>query len=147
MSFQTFVGQGNLTGDVQFQETDFSKMAKFTLAVSRKFKDKSGQLIEEVLFLDTVVWGNQAQSCASYLKKGSPVLCQGMLKEQKWVDKTSGLQRSKIVLYADKVVFLNARTQDRQDDAPMPFGKANNGVSMADPAIGQIDFTGLDLPF
>jgi single-strand DNA-binding protein len=69
------------------------------LAVNEKYKDK-----EEVLFVDVTVWGKNAETCAEYLHKGSPVFVEGKLKLNTW--EQDGQKRSKIDVTALSVQFL-----------------------------------------
>lgn len=142
MSFNLAVLQGNLTRDPELKSAGASQVCKFGLAISRKYKD-----VEEVIFMDIAVWGAQAPACAQYLKKGSPALVQGSLKEEKW-NAPDGTPKSRIVVNADRVVFLGKRS-DQEDQAPMPFGKANSQLNKADPLTGQgeLDLSGMGLPF
>ena len=54
---------------------DGKEVTSFSVATSRKYKD-----VEEVVWLDVSVFGNQAESCNQYLSKGDPVLVVGRLK-------------------------------------------------------------------
>ena len=141
MSFQVYVIQGNLTRDPEMKSVGATQVTKFAIATSRKYKDK-----EEVLFMDVEVWGAQAPACAQYLKKGNPALAQGYLKLQEWNDNSTGAPKSKVVLQADRVVFMGSKKDDKMEQAPMPFGKADSQIKNANPE-GQalMDFN--SLPF
>ena len=43
-----------------------------------------GEQREEVCFIDIEVWGKQAESCNTYLKKGSQALVEGRLRFDQW---------------------------------------------------------------
>lgn len=148
MSFQLYVIQGNLTRNVDLKQVGQTQVAKFAIATSRKYKDKTGSLVEEVLFMDVAVWGAQANSCAQYLKKGSSALAQGYLKTEEWNDNSTGTPKSKVVLQADKVVFLGSKKSESEDTAPMPFGKADSQLKNATPeGQGLLELGGMGLPF
>lgn len=152
MSFQITVAQGNITRDIDLKQVGATHLAKFAVAISRKYKGKSEEWIEDVLFLDVAVWGAQALSCAKYLAKGSSVLVQGTLKNEEWTDAKTNAPKNRIVLYADKVVFLgNKRTNENNnsdEQAPMPFGKENQHLKNATPeGQGLIDMNSMGLPF
>jgi single-strand DNA-binding protein len=55
------------------------------------------------------VWGKQAEQCGEYLAKGRQVYVEGRLKTDKWQDKQSGQERSKVKVVADTVRFLGGR--------------------------------------
>ena len=146
MSFNLVVLEGRLTRDPEIKSVGSTQVCKFALAVSRKYKDT-----EETIFMDIAVWGAQAPACGQYLKKGSNALVQGTLKEERWTS-NDGTPKTKIVVNADKVVFLGGKKSDQEDQvdqAPMPFGKANQGMSKMDPSTGQgeLELGGLGLPF
>lgn len=143
MSFNLVVLEGRLTRDPELKNVGSTQVCKFALAVSRKYKDT-----EETIFMDIAVWGAQAPACGQYLKKGSNALIQGTLREEKW-NAQDGTSKTKVVVNADKVVFLGGKRSDADDQAPMPFGKAHQGLKMADPLNGQgeLELGGLGLPF
>lgn len=84
-------------------------ICKIGLAVNRKFAGRDGQEREETLFVDVDVWGKQAESCNTYLRKGSPALVEGRLKLDEWDDRETGRKRSKIGVTAERVQFLGGR--------------------------------------
>ncbi len=139
MSFNLVVLEGRLVRDPELKNVGSTQVCKFALAVSRKYKDT-----EETIFPDIAVWGAQAPACGQYLKKGSNVLVQGVLREEKW-NAQDGTPKTKIVVNADKVVFLGGKKDDRDDQAPMPFGKNREHIEKMDPSTGQalMDFDAL----
>lgn len=143
MSFNLVVLEGRLTRDPELKNVGSTQVCKFALAVSRKFKDT-----EETIFMDIAVWGAQAPACGQYLKKGSNALVQGTLKEERW-NAQDGTPKTKIVVNADKVVFLGGKKDDRDDQqAPMPFGKANQGMKHVNSeGQGELELGGMGLPF
>ena len=84
-------------------------VATLRLATGRSYTTKDGDRREETLFIDVTVWNRQAENCCQYLKKGSQVHVEGYLKMDTWQDKTSGENRSKIKVEADRVQFLDSR--------------------------------------
>lgn len=100
---------GNLTRDPEYKQLPSGQaLTRLGLASNRQYKNKqSGALVQEVCYVDTEVWGPQAESCRQYLQKGKPVLVEGRLKFDSWKD-TEGQTRSKHVIVADKVVFLSS---------------------------------------
>lgn len=102
---------GNLTKDPEIRYTPGgTPVATMRLAVSSKFK-QGDETKEDTLFIDTVVFGKQAESCSHYLSKGNPVLVEGRLRERKW--ESDGVQRSKFEIIANTVRFLPKRDQQR----------------------------------
>src|SRR6266508_803585 len=85
-------------------------VANLRIATSRSWTDKqSGQRKEETEWHDVELWGKQAEQCGEYLAKGRQVYVEGRLKTDKWQDKQTGQERSKVKVVADTVRFLGGR--------------------------------------
>ncbi len=112
MSFNRIIMVGNLTRDPDYKQlTSGQAVCRLGLASNRQFKNKqSGDMIQEVCYIDIDVWGPQAESCRQYLQKGRPILVEGRLKLDSW-DDASGQKRSKHSIVADRVVFLGSNAQ------------------------------------
>ena len=124
-SYNRVILMGNLTRDPELTYTQSgTAIAKFGLAVNRKFAGKDGEKKEEVDFFDIEAWEKQAENCNEYLKKGSGVLIEGRLKQERWEDKESRKQRSRIKIVASVVQFLpkGQQTQDEQQDEQQEWG-------------------------
>jgi single-strand DNA-binding protein len=119
---------GNLVSDVELRQLESGMaVADLRLAVSERFKNKGGEMVEKTLFIDVVVWDRQAENCAKYLGKGSPVLVEGRLQMDEWTDKEGG-KRSKIRVRADTVQFLGKPGgAGRDGDAPRRVQPGTSG--------------------
>jgi single-strand DNA-binding protein len=108
-SFNRVIMAGNLTRDPDYKQLSSGQaVCRLGLASNRQFKNKqSGDMIQEVCYIDIDVWGPQAESCRQYLQKGRPILVEGRLKLDSW-DDANGQKRSKHSIVADRVVFLAA---------------------------------------
>lgn len=101
---------GRLTSDVEMRSTQTGKsVAKFTLAVDNGSKEGGAH------FLEVVAWEKLAELLEKYTKKGSKVLIQGSLKQETWEDKDSGKKRSKVVVSANDVTFLDSKSSAEPD--------------------------------
>jgi len=102
---------GNLGKDPEVRYTQGGQaVANLRIATSRSWTDKqSGQRKEETEWHDVEVWGKQAEQCGEYLAKGRQVYVEGRLKTDKWQDKQSGQERSRVKIVADSVRFLGGR--------------------------------------
>lgn len=111
-SFNRVIMAGNLTRDPDYKQlTSGQAVCRLGLASNRQFKNKqSGDMIQEVCYIDIDVWGPQAESCRQYLQKGRPILVEGRLKLDTW-DDANGQKRSKHSIVADRVVFLASNAQ------------------------------------
>jgi single-strand DNA-binding protein len=99
---------GNLGKDPEVRYTSGGQaVANLRIATSRSWTDKaSGQRKEETEWHDVEVWGKQAEQCGEYLAKGRQVFIEGRLKTDKWQDKTSGQERTRVKVVAENVRFL-----------------------------------------
>ena len=112
---------GNLTKDPEVRYTPGgTPVATMRLAVTSKYK-QGDDVKDDTLFIDTVVFGKQAESCGHYLGKGNPVLVEGRLRERKW--DSDGVQKSKFEVIASNVRFLPKR------DARSPKAEGMGGSS------------------
>jgi single-strand DNA-binding protein len=125
---------GNLTRDPELKQVGTANVCRMSLASNRQYKNRqTGAIVQEVCYVDIVVWGPQADNCSQYLQKGKPVLVEGRLKFDSWKD-TDGKMRSKHSIVADSVVFLGAGQMAETtsmdgfaDDAAPKLGAAPKG--------------------
>lgn len=92
---------GRLTRDPELRYTQQgTAVARFTLAINRKFKR------EETDFIDIVVWQKQAENCAQYLTKGQLAMVEGRLQVRNY-EGQDGQKRKAVEVVADDVKFLS----------------------------------------
>jgi single-strand DNA-binding protein len=112
-SFNKVILAGNLTRDPEVRYTaKGSAVAAFTLAVNRRWKSESGELKEEVSFIDVEAWDKRAETIAQYLKKGNPFLVEGRLKQDTWEDKNTHQKQSKLKVVLEGFSFLGTGRAD-----------------------------------
>jgi single-strand DNA-binding protein len=106
---------GNLTRDPELRQLPSGQaVCRLNLAINRQFKNRqTGDMVQEVCYIDIDVWGPQAESCSNYLQKGRQALVEGRLKLDSWQD-NDGNNRSKHSVVADRVVFLSSGQQQDQ---------------------------------
>ncbi len=108
-SFNKVILMGNLTRDPEVRfTTGGTAICAFGMAMNRRYTTAQGEEREEVCFVDVEVLGRQAESCGNYLRKGAPAFVEGSLRYDQWNDKTTGQKRSRLLVRADRVQFLNA---------------------------------------
>lgn len=96
---------GNLTRDPELKSLPSgSKVATFSLATNRVWKDSSGAKQESVDYHNIVVFGRQAETSAQYLKKGQSVLVEGRIQTRSW-DAADGTKKYRTEIVADRVQF------------------------------------------
>lgn len=111
---------GNLTRDPEVRYLPSGvAVSDMRMAMTDKYKSKSGEWVESTCFIDVVVWGVTAENCGKYLRKGSPAFVEGRLQLDEWKAK-DGTNQSKIRVRADRVQFLSSGrpTKDSPDSDP-----------------------------
>jgi single-strand DNA-binding protein len=112
---------GNLTRDPEVRYTPAgTAVGDLALAINENYKNKAGETVESTVFVDVEVWARQAETCAEYLFKGSPVFVEGRLKLDQWTNQ-QGEKRSKLRVRADRVQFLGAPKRGAET-ADVPHG-------------------------
>lgn len=72
---------GNLTRDPELKSLPSGiRVASFSVATNRVWKDKNGVKQENVDYHNVVVFGRQAEIVGQYLKKGGSVLVEGRMQ-------------------------------------------------------------------
>ena len=118
--YQKLIIIGNLGRDPEMRYTTEGKpVTSFSVATSRKFGDK-----DETTWFRVSVWGNQAESCNQYLRKGSKVLVEGALRADeagnpRVFEHKDGGWGASFEVTASAVKFLSGKDdQPANDDVP-----------------------------
>jgi|SRR6185312_15023804 len=95
---------GNLTRDPELRSLPSGGgVCSFSVATNRVFKKADGSKQEATEFHNVVVFGRQAETCAQYLKKGSPAYIEGRLQTRSWEAEKGKQYKTEIV--AERVQF------------------------------------------
>jgi len=139
---------GNLGKDPELSYLPSGQsVAKFSLATSRKYKDKTGELKEETEWHNIVAWGKLGEISAQYLKKGRQAYVEGRISSRKWEDR-EGKQRTSFEIVADEVVLLGSRGEEGAEAPARPAAatrSAKPSDDFGEPASQEI--TDDDIPF
>ena len=85
---------GRLTRDVEMRYSQSNvAVAKLSIAVNHYYRSDAGESKEETSFFDCVAFGKSAQVCQDRLKKASPVLLEGNLRNRSYVDQSGQNRR------------------------------------------------------
>jgi len=108
-SFNKVILAGNLTRDPELRYTPKgTAVARIGLACNRKWKSETGEMKEEVTFVDVDAFGKTAETIGQYLKKGRPILIEGRLRYETWEDKQTKQKRSKLGVVMETFQFLDS---------------------------------------
>lgn len=139
---------GNLGRDPDLQYIEGNvAVAKFPLATTETFKDKSGALVSQTEWHTVVLWRGLADLAMKYLHKGSLVFIEGRLRTRQWEDKDKH-RRFSTEIVGDNLVMLDRRKENGDIPAPPTDTHQNGNVIPApdmsyDPGMGNKE----DLPF
>jgi single-strand DNA-binding protein len=126
--------------DVQFLEGNIG-VAKFPLATTETFKDRSGKLVSQTEWHTVVLWRGLAELAQKYLHKGSLVYIEGRLRTRSWEDK-EGNRKFATEVVGDNLIMLDKRTDG---GSTLSSDHSNiEGISSTDAPPPE---TGGDLPF
>ena len=130
---------GRLTKDPELRYTPSNvAVASFNLAVNRNFKNQAGD--READFISCIMWRQQAENFANWLKKGALVGITGRIQTRNY-DNQQG-QR----LYVTEVVAESFQTLEKKDNSANQSSMENQ----MPPSYGQgepMDISDDDLPF
>jgi single-strand DNA-binding protein len=100
---------GNLGRDPELNYLPSGQsVCKFSLATSRAYKDKQGELKEETEWHNIVAWGKTGEICAQYLKKGGQAYIEGRIQSREYEGK-DGQKRKTYEIIAENVQILGRR--------------------------------------
>ncbi len=120
---------GNLGRDPEVRHTKTgTAVANFTLATTRRWRDKDGQQQEQTEWHKIVAWDRLAEICTEYLSKGKQVYIEGRLQTRDWEDK-EGNKR-----WTTEIVALEMQMLGRRGDYESQ-GSAS-GATAAEPSGG-----------
>ena len=108
--------QVSLTGnlgdfpEIRYFESGKSK-ASFRIAVSTG-RDKSPD------WFDIECWNQSAERAMQRLSKGTRVVVSGSLKQERWEDKQSGGQRSKVIINVESIEIIERAPQQPASKQP-----------------------------
>src|SRR5581483_1020690 len=104
---------GNLGRDPEVRSTPSGQpVANFTLATSRRWRDKNGQKQEQTEWHTVVCWGKQAEIAGQYLTKGKQIYVEGRLQTRSWDDKQTGEKKYRTEIVCENFQMLGGRGGD-----------------------------------
>ena len=93
--------------DVQLLEGNIA-VAKFPLATTETFKDRSGKLVSKLNGIQLCLWRGLAELAQKYLHKSSLVYIEGRLRTRSWEDK-DGNRKFATEVVGDNLIMLDKR--------------------------------------
>ena len=130
---------GNLGKDPEIRHLDGGRgYAKFSIATSESYKDKSGQKVDQTEWHNIAIWRpGLVELTEKYLKKGNKVYVEGKLRTRKWQGE-DGVDKYTTEVNVDEFTFLSTKKDAVSNAEAKPAQDNNNQKS---------DNTEDDLPF
>lgn len=124
---------GRITKDLELKSAGQTQVTNFSIAVDNPFKK------DDASFFDIVAFGKTAELLNNYCGKGSKILIEGNLKQDRFQDK-QGNNRSAVRVIANRIEFLDSKGQSNSQP------KQQQGQAQDNP-FGNSDDEFSDLPF
>lgn len=111
---------GNLGKDPEVRSLPSGQpVATWTMATSRRWRDKNGQKQEQTEWHQIVCFGKQAEIAGQYLQKGKQIYVEGRIQTRSWDDRNTGEKKYRTEIVCDNFQMLGQRggdfdTSDRQ---------------------------------
>ena len=113
---------GNLGKDPEIRITPKEKkVASFSMAVNRSYKDQDGKTIEDTQWINVEAWETLANIVESYLQKGSQVYIEGRLKTEKYEKNGETKYFTKVVVRDMLMLGRSRNGGEVPDEDDIPF--------------------------
>jgi single-strand DNA-binding protein len=123
---------GNLGRDPEVRSTQSGQpVASFSLATSRRWKDREGNRQEHTEWHNIVCWGKLAEVAGQYLNKGKQVFVEGRLQTRSWDDRNTGEKRFRTEIVCENFQMLGSRGGDGDHE------RGDRGEHAAPPGPGR----------
>ena len=133
-NYNKVILMGNLAQDPEYKELNGGKqVTNFVIAVNRTWNGPQGEESSEVSFIDCEIWGKLAKTIADHFSKGRPIFIEGRLRQDKWIDKETQKQKSKLRVVAENFNFIDSKkTSDSGETVPVAAGNVSNNGELVD---------------
>jgi len=112
---------GRLTKQPELKVTKNGKnVLAFSVATNYKYKDASGNPVEETEFHNVVAWQRAAEVIAQYFNKGDEIYVSGRMKTRSWEDK-DGVKK-----YISEIMLEKFEFGQKKKDGKYSQGKSHD---------------------
>ena len=127
---------GRLTADPELSKTGDMTIAKFTLAVNRRFK-KEGQ--PDADFIRCAAFGKTAENIGKFFSKGKAILIEGRIQTGSY--EKDGVKHYTTDIIVETFDFMESKKDDNSAAEPTPSAVGEGFVNIPD------NVTEEELPF
>jgi single-strand DNA-binding protein len=116
---------GRLGSDPEQRQAGETTICSLSLATSEKYKNKSGELVEETEWHRVSFFGNMAEVILKYSKKGDQLYIEGKLKTRSWED--NGVKKYMTEIIGSSFTFVGGKQEatpqanDVPEEDSLPF--------------------------
>lgn len=124
---------GRITKDLELKPAGQTQVTNFSMAVDNPFKK------DDASFFDIVAFGKTAELLNNYCGKGSKILIEGNLKQERFQDK-QGNNRSAVRVIANRVEFLDGKGQSNNQPKQQQGQAQDNPFDNSDDQFSDLPF-------
>ena len=137
-SYNKVILVGNLVRDPEIRYVGSGAgVTKFSIAVNPNKRDAKP---EDTLFVDIVAWDKLAETCNTYLKKGSNVLVEGRLVIRSYDDKDGNKRKATEVVINTMQMLGSPRDRENNGGGSYSGAPVGGGGHMDDALDEEIPF-------
>jgi single-strand DNA-binding protein len=114
---------GNVGKDPEVKDIQSGKVASFSVATSRKWKDKDGNVKEETEWHNVTMFGGIASVAERFICKGSKVAIEGRIRTRSYDDK-DGVKRYVTEIVGENLELLSPKAGSTTSDPQAEYGGA-----------------------
>jgi single-strand DNA-binding protein len=147
MSVNKAILVGNVGKDPEIRHLEGgTSVARFTLATSETYKNKTGELITNTEWHNIVAWRQLADVAEKFIKKGKQIYVEGKITNRQYDDK-DGNKRYITEIVADNIRLLGRKDENEgsRENAAQRYATEAPAHSAADEVIQPAESD--DLPF
>ncbi len=112
---------GNIGKDPEIRFIPNGKqVARFSMAVNRSFKNKTGESIDDTQWLNIEAWSGLAKVISEHLTQGDRVYIEGRLKTEKY-DKNGETKYFTKVVAQQMIMLGKSRSNESSSEEDIPF--------------------------
>lgn len=115
---------GNVGKDPEIRHLESGAVvATFTLATTERYKDRSGEAVEQTEWHNIVAWSRQAEFAENFIVKGSQLYVEGRIRSRRYTN-SAGEERIAYEIQADNLQLLGKKEGQQRDSGIKPIEKS-----------------------
>mgnify|MGYP003291705950 CR=1 FL=1 len=126
VSLNRVIIAGNLVRDPEMKVSGSNhRFTNLTVAINDSWRNQEGEYAKKVTYLNVITWGNLAENCAKYLSKGAPIMVEGRIEVDNYINKDGQKQYSTKIV-ANTITFLENKTNKNNNSNGKKSNKSSN---------------------